>query len=241
MLQVLKSAVAVAATWLLSDAVFVGGPAPVFGAIAALLVVQPSLNQSLTRGVERSIGVVGGVVLATLLLVAFGSSTWVILLAATAALLLAWILRMTPGGATQVAISAILVLAMEPVTPDYAIDRIIETLLGVAVGFGINLVIVPPVALAPAHDTMRSFATELAASFDRLASALVTPLSENDRTALLARARTLPPMLRATDEAIAAGRESLALNPRARRHREELGGLTELSDTLRPIVTQLVG
>ncbi|MEN2741175.1 FUSC family protein [Microbacterium sp. X-17] len=241
LLQVLKSAVSVAASWLVALVVIPGGPPPVFAAIAALLVVQPSVNQSLTKGLERTVGVVAGVGVASLLGLLFGEGTWVVLTAATVGLLLAWVFRMTPGSANQIAISAVLVLAMAPITPDYAIDRLVETFVGAIIGFLVNLAIVPPVALAPAHAKLQAFTDELAAAFDRLADALQTPLTADERVRLLARARTLHGLVQEAADAIAAGRDSLALNPRARRHREELAGLTRLCTLLTPIVTQLVG
>ena len=60
LLQVLKTSVATIGAWLLCN-IMLGQPLPIFAAIAALLVVQPSVNQSLSKGVERSIGVVAGV------------------------------------------------------------------------------------------------------------------------------------------------------------------------------------
>ena len=61
LLQVAKTSVAVIAAWLLST-LLLSQPLPIFAAIAALLVVQPSVNQSLAKGVERSVGVILGVV-----------------------------------------------------------------------------------------------------------------------------------------------------------------------------------
>jgi uncharacterized membrane protein YgaE (UPF0421/DUF939 family) len=241
LLQVLKSAVSVAASWLVALVVIPGGPPPIFAAIAALLVVQPSVNQSFAKGVERTVGVLAGVALASVLGLVFGEETWVVLLAATVGLLLAWAFRMTPGSANQIGISAVLVLAMSPVTPDYAVDRIVETLVGAVIGFLVNLAIVPPVALAPAHAKVAGFTGELAAAFDRLADALTTPQTDAERVELLRRARTLHGLVQDAGAAIAAAQDSLALNPRARRHREELAGLTRLCATLTPIVTQLVG
>ena len=58
LLHVAKTALATIVAWIVCDLVIPDGPPPVFGAIAAMLVVQPSLNQSLTKGVERSVGVV---------------------------------------------------------------------------------------------------------------------------------------------------------------------------------------
>jgi hypothetical protein len=45
----------------------------------------------------------------------------------------------------------------------------------------------------------------------------------------------------AAEKAIIAGRDSLTLNPRARRHRDELAALSTVLDRLGPIVTQVIG
>lgn len=238
-LQVLKSAAATIAAWLLAGWL-IQGPPPVFAAIAALLVVQPSVNQSLTKALERSVGVIAGVVIASALGIALGGSTWVILLATVIALLVAWALRMTPGTANQVAISALLVLALGSTTPDYALDRILETLLGAAIGIVVNLVIVPPVAVAPARDAVDALSSELSASLERLASALEAPRSRAQVEELLLEARLMKPMRDKADAALAEASDSLTLNPR-RAHRSELGALRDELDRFSPIVTQTIG
>ena len=160
-LQAAKSAAATIAAWLIAGWL-IPGPPPVFAAIAALLVVQPSVNQSLAKAIERSIGVIAGVVIASGLGILLGGSTWVILLATVVALLVAWLLKMTSATANQVAISAMLVLALGGTSPDYALDRVLETLIGAALGIVVNLVIVPPVALAPATESVAALGGELA-------------------------------------------------------------------------------
>jgi uncharacterized membrane protein YccC len=240
LLQVAKSAVATAAAWLLAS-FLIQGPPPVFAAIAALLVVQPSLNQSFAKAVERTVGVVVGVVVAALLGLVLGNGTWVILIAIVAALILAWALRMTSGTGNQVAISAMLVLALGTATPGYAGDRILETLLGAVIGFIVNIAIVPPVALAPARDAVARLAEELAASVDRLADALGSAQTPANLTELLVTARLMRPMRDAADSAIEAAAESLTLNPRGGRNRAELRALQQRLDLLGPIVTQVIG
>ncbi|TDN93145.1 uncharacterized membrane protein YgaE (UPF0421/DUF939 family) [Microbacterium sp. BK668] len=240
LLQVVKSAVATSAAWLVAG-FLIPGPPPVFAAIAALLVVQPSLNQSLTRAIERSVGVIAGVLIASVLSILLGTSTWVILLTTAVALLLAWALRMTPGTANQVAISGILVLALGTATPSYAVDRILETLIGAVIGIIVNLAIVPPVAVAPAHAAVDELGDALADALDRLGGALESPRTPSELARLLDDARAVRPKLEAAEDAIAAGSESLTLNPRSRRHRDELDALTDLLETFRPIVTQMIG
>lgn len=239
-LQVAKSAIAAIAAWLLAGWL-IPGPLPVFAAIAALLVVQPSVNQSLGKAVERSVGVITGVLVASLLGIAFGSTTWVVAVAIAAALLLSWALKMTSGTANQVAISALLVLALGGTTPDYALDRTLETILGAAIGFVVNVVVVPPLSLAPAHRAVDALGAALADALERLAAAFSRAQTAPELDTLLARAREVRPVRDAASDAIAAAADSLTLNPRARRHRDELRGLTEVLDRFTPIVTQTIG
>lgn len=239
-LQVLKSAVATIAAWLIAGWL-VQGQLPVFAAIAALLVVQPSVNQSLGKAVERSIGVIMGVLIATGISLVLGQNTWIILLAVVVAMLVAWALKMTPGTSNQVAISALLVLALGASSPEYAFDRVLETLIGAAIGIVVNALIVPPVAIAPARGEVALLGGELAASVDRLAEALEHPRSPAQLETLMIEARLLRPMRDASDAAIESGEESLTLNPRRSAHREELVQLRELLAKLSPIVTQVIG
>ncbi len=239
-LQVAKSAISTIAAWLIAGALF---PAhlPVFAAIAALLVVQPSLNQSVAKAIERTVGVVAGVVVASVLALAFGQTTWVILVAIAAALLIAWLLRMTTGTSNQVAISALLVLGLGAATPGYAFDRVLETIIGAALGFVVNLALVPPVALQPAHRAIDALGGEVAASLDRLAEALAEPQTPAQLEELMINARLMRPMVLTADAALTAAAESLTLNPRGRRRRDELEQLEVTLRRFGPIVTQVIG
>ncbi|MGR0221428.1 FUSC family protein [Agromyces sp. ZXT2-6] len=240
LLQVLKSAVATVAAWLVAGWL-IPGPLPVFAAIAALLVVQPSVNQSFGKAVERSVGVIAGVVIASALGMVFGPAGWVVLAAIVAAILIAWALRMTTGTSNQVAISAMLVLALGGTSPEYALDRVIETLIGAAIGIVVNVLIVPPVLVAPSRDHLARLGGELAASVDRLAAALESPQSSADLTGLMIEARLMRPMRDQADAAIAEAEESLTLNPRRSAHRGDLAEQRRLLNRLSPIVTQVVG
>lgn len=240
LLQVGKSAAATIGAWLIAGWVF---PAqlPVFAAIAALLVVQPSVNQSLSKALERSIGVIAGVLIAVGLGLLLGSSSWVVLLAIVVAMLVAWLARTSPGTGNQIAISAMLVLALGSSSPEYAFARIVETLIGVVIGIVVNALIVPPVLVAPARRDLGLLGKELAASLDRLADALPEPQTPARLQELMLEVRLLRPMKDAAEASLAAGEESLTLNPRRSTHRAELREMRMLVDRLSPIVTQTIG
>lgn len=240
LLQVAKSAIAIVAAWLLAGWL-VQGPPPIFAAIAALLVVQPSVNQSFTRAVERSVGVILGVVIAALLGLAFGSQPWVALLSAGVALVVAWAARISPGATNQIAISALLVLALGTATPNYALDRVLETLIGAAIGIVVNAVLVPPVLVPAARDKVETLGRELAAAMERLADAMETPQTPASLEGLLIEARLLRPVRDAAADALRDGEDSLALNPRSGRHRADLAAMGDLVDRFTPVVTQTVG
>ena len=239
LLQVAKSAIATLGAWLLSSWL-IPGPLPVFAAIAALLVVQPSVNQSFAKALERSIGVIAGVVIAVLLSLLLGPQSWVVLLAIVVAMIVAWALRASPGTGNQVAISAMLVLALGSSDPEYAIDRIVETLIGVTFALIVNALIVPPVLTAPARRDLGLLGTEIAASLDRLAAALLAPQSPAQLQELMVHARLLRPMQAAAEASVTDGEESLTLNPR-RAARKDVAEMRALLTTLSPIVTQVIG
>jgi uncharacterized membrane protein YgaE (UPF0421/DUF939 family) len=241
LIQVLKTSVAAALAWGAS-VVLLGQELPIFAAIAALLVVQPSVNQSLAKGIERSLGVLLGVMLAYGAGLLFGSSSWIVLLIVVVALLLAWVLRLTPGSANQIPISAMLVLAIGGAnSPDYAVERVIETIIGVVVALIVNFAIVPPVLLAPANTAVRRLAARVAATLDALADALQTPTSTKQLDAMLEHARGLRPQQHAANEAVTRAEESLMLNPRRGNHREQVAFDRELLARLTVLVTRVLG
>lgn len=239
LLQVVKSAVATIGAWLIAGWLL-PGPLPVFAAIAAMLVVQPSVNQSFAKALERSVGVIVGVVIAVLLSLLLGPQNWVVLLSIAVAMLVAWALRASPGAGNQVAISAMLVLALGSSDPQYAIHRIVETLIGVAFALIVNALVVPPVLTAPARRDLGLLGTEIAASLDRLADALLSTQQPAQLHGLMLEARLLRPMQVAAEASIDDGEESLTLNPR-RAARGEIAEMRELLDRISPIVTQVIG
>lgn len=240
LLQVVKTSIAVVVAWVVSF-LALGQPLPIFGAIAALLVVQPSVNQSFARGLERSAGVVMGVGLAYVVGAVLGHEhTWVVLVAVVLALLLAWLVKLTPTSSTQVPISAMLVLSVGVVTPGYAVDRIIETVIGAVVALLVNALIVPPVLLGPAHLSVGRLARDLGTALDDLAGSLEQATPTADLDAMLLRARELRVLRDQAASAVKTGEESLTLNPRASRQRRVLEADRALLAPLSNLVHRVV-
>lgn len=240
LLQVLKTFVAASAAWL-ACIWLLDQPVPIFAAIAALLVVQPSVNQSLAKGVERSVGVILGVIIAFAAVTWFGSSVVVVIAVILVSLLVAWALKLTPGSSNQIPISALLVVALGAATPGYGAERILETIIGAVIGLVVNVAIVPPVHSAPAHAAVAQLAEGIGSILDDLSTALRTPTSFPELDALLQRARGLRGQLQKASDAISAADESLMLNPRGRKHRERIDHDRKVLASLGVLVTRVLG
>ncbi|QEE61418.1 FUSC family protein [Salinibacterium sp. dk2585] len=241
LLQVVKtslaSVIAWVAAWFLLDQ-----PLPIFATIAALLVVQPSLNQSLAKGIERSLGVLLGVLLAYGASHLFGDSSWGVLGIIVVALFLAWALRLTPGSTNQIPISAMLVLAIGAGnTADYALERVIETVIGVIVALIVNFAIVPPVLREPSRRAVRELANRIADTLDELSQVLTRGTDRAELQDILTRARRLRALQRDAAEQVTRAEESLLLNPRRGIHREEIAWDAELLRRLNVLVTRVLG
>ena len=118
-----------------------------FAPLAVILIVQPTVYDSLLRAFQRVLGVLLGVAAALAVSHFLTPSGWSIAIIVFAGLLLGSSLRLGPQGVVQVPISALLVFAVGSATPDYGGRRVVETLIGSAIA--VLAVLVSPSAPAP--------------------------------------------------------------------------------------------
>src|SRR3984957_15950161 len=146
MLLALKAAVAAGVAWavaLLADP----HSRPYFAPLAVILIVQPTVYDSLSRAFQRVVGVVVGVVAALAVSHFLSLSGWSIAIIVFVGLLLGWSARLGPQGAVQIPVSALLVFAVGSATPGYGGRRVLDTLIGSAIA--VVAVLVSPSAPAP--------------------------------------------------------------------------------------------
>jgi uncharacterized membrane protein YccC len=240
LLQAAKTSIATVLAWIIAG-VALPGELPVFAAVAALIVVKPSVNQSLTKALERSVGVVAGVAIATGVSLVFGAAGWIVIVAIVVAIFASWALRLSPTSANQVAISAMLVLALGAATPEYAALRIVETLIGAATAVVVNALVVPPVAIAPARSSVHLLGSAIADHLEQLGAALRGPIARTRLETLMIEARLLRPMRESAFAAVTEAEESLALNPRRGAVGPAVEETAALLSRLTPLVHRVVG
>lgn len=159
-LLILKTAGAAGIAWAVGGQL-TGSPRPVLASLAAVLVVQATVYQTVQSGLRRVLGVVLGVLLALALGRWLGINAWSLTLVLLLALLVGRMFRLA-GQTSQVAASALLVLAIGDTATGYARERIFETLVGALVGVLVNVLIAPPVHVHVARDSLAAMARKLA-------------------------------------------------------------------------------
>jgi uncharacterized membrane protein YccC len=212
-LQIAKAAVASAAAWQLAR-VTTGTTAPIFAPLAAMLTVQATVLESVRTGLQRTIGVATGVVLAFVLASALGVHWWSVGVLVFIGLLVGQSLNLGTQGATQIAVSALLVLVLSSGGNSYAIARVLDTLIGAAVGVVVSLLIAPPLHVRDSGTAIRELAEAQAAVLTAIAEALRSSWPGKDSHKRLEHARALNARVVRTGEEVDRGNASVRYNMR---------------------------
>jgi uncharacterized membrane protein YccC len=202
---------ALAAWWHTSDQ-------PVLAPLTALLVVQLTMYETVAHGRERIVSVVAGVLVATLFAGAVGLTWWSLGFVVAISLIAGRLLRLGPH-LPEVAITAMLVLAVAD-TGAAAFDRVVETLIGAAVGVVVNLLIAPPLYIQPTRDAIGELADRMASYARDLAGTLREEWTREAADRALTQARELGAEVDRADRGLARTEQSARLNPRGRLARE---------------------
>lgn len=239
-LQLMKAAAASILTWFVCLFAF-PGQLPIFGAIAALIVIQDNVDQSLTRGIERVVGVLLGVSVALGAGILFGPQAWLFIAAIIVAMCVGWLLRMTPTSTNQVAISALLMIALGGLRIGYGFERLVETAIGAAIGVAMNALVVAPVRISPVRTAVTALTEQSAGVLRRIGDSLDGPRDRAWLAEMHREARALQDERTRVHGLLRQARDSLRLNPRGRHYRQALAEDDELFQRLQPIITQIIG
>ncbi|MEU2234786.1 aromatic acid exporter family protein [Streptomyces vietnamensis] len=196
-------------------------PAPLTAPLTALLVVQVTLYSTLTTSLRRVNSVVVGVLIAIAFSALVGLSWWSLALVILASLVVGRFVRVEEF-VPEVAISAMLVLGVTQVA-DTAWDRVLETLIGAVVGLLFNVVLVPPVWVDTAGDSivdlarrMRRLLLDIGEELAEAPTSDTSPAPVERAAARLYEARRLDNDVADVDAALRQAEDSLRLNPRVK-------------------------
>ncbi|MFJ2863515.1 aromatic acid exporter family protein [Kitasatospora sp. NPDC087314] len=187
-------------------------PVPLTAPLTALLVVQVTVYSTLKTSIRRVNSVVVGVLIATGFSAVVGLSWWSLGLIILASLVVGRFVRVEEF-VQEVAISAMLILGVSGLASQ-AWDRVLETLIGAAVGLLFNLVFAPPVWVDTAGESIEDLARRARHLLLDIAEELDGPTPVARVAERLHEARRLDQAIVDVDAALRQAEDSLRLNPR---------------------------
>ena len=212
-LRTAKTTLAAVISWELAR-LLPGSQPPVLAPLTALLVTQLTLVKTITGSLQRVASVTAGVLLALAAADLLGLHWWSVGLVIFVSLAVGQVLRLG-SHRIEMAVSALLVMTLGG-TPGVARTRVLETLIGAAVGVLVNAVLVPPVYIRPASEAIYGLADDMARVLEGAAADLAEGWSGEDAYERLLEARELDGEVGEAREAIGRAEDSLRLNPRRR-------------------------
>jgi uncharacterized membrane protein YgaE (UPF0421/DUF939 family) len=213
--SVLQTAVSAALAWYLAKLVW-GHPAPLFAAIAAIIVSSTSLGQQRRLATELALGVAVGILIADLLVGGIGTGGWQIAVLVVLAMSTALLVGGGPQLVTEAGVSAILLATVQVPGGGLSPDRFLDALIGGAVSLLVNAILFPVDPILMVAGASRPVFLDLGASLDATARGLERGDVEEARAGL-ERARGLDEEIERLYEAIAIGRDTARLAPARRR------------------------
>jgi uncharacterized membrane protein YgaE (UPF0421/DUF939 family) len=203
-----QAALATAPAWALAQVAF-GHERPIFAPVAGLIAGSTTLGQRRRYAVEMVLGVALGIGIADALFTLIGSGTWQIAAIVVGAMVAAVALGGSAVLVSEAAVSALLVVAVQPPGTGLSGARFLDSLLGGVIG----LVVTSVLPASPGRTVHRAAAYllgEIAATIDDVATALERRDPEPAERAWTRASEIDPDVLR---DAVAAGRETLRLAP----------------------------
>jgi uncharacterized membrane protein YgaE (UPF0421/DUF939 family) len=217
--SVIQTAVAATGAYFLAI-VLLGHESPFFAPIAAVISLSVTLGQRMRRAVELVFGVAVGLMVADLLVLLIGSGTVQIGIVVLLAMAAAVFIGGRPLVVNQAAVSALLVVVLQPPDAVFSPNRFLDALMGGGVAVAVNYLFpINPERLV--ERAARPVFDELVAVLEDIAAALRSGDRELAERVLI-RAREIDDQVTSFYEALAAGHETARLSPTRRRALEHL-------------------
>ena len=138
----IKMVIGSAISWEL--AILFGSKYPYLGPISLIICLQATIIKSIKFGIARVVGTIIGVVSVFILAPSLHANGWSIAVIMLASLVIPLILRANSTTLQQIALSVLLVLEFEHKLHGYGVDRIRDSIIGVAVALLLQIFLNPP-------------------------------------------------------------------------------------------------
>nr|WP_245354540.1 FUSC family protein [Brachybacterium sacelli] len=213
-MQIAKGVLAGTAAWALSIFVL-DSQLPFLAPWTALLTVHATVHRSLSRGAQTTVASAVGVLVSFVIGAWLGVSVWTFALALLVGLLGSRISWIRDEG-VAIATTAIFLLgsgfdSQQPLL----LDRMIEVALGVAVGVGVNLLIIPPLRDQQAARYVDSINRRMGDVLINMADEFSTSWDTDQAEAWFRETESMSEELDSAWQTVRFARESERVNPRS--------------------------
>jgi uncharacterized membrane protein YgaE (UPF0421/DUF939 family) len=221
MIPILQNAIAAVTAWVLATALL-PDPRPAFAAIAAVIAVGVTHGERAGRALQLVGGVVLGITVASLLISVIGTGAWQIGVLVVLAMATAIVLGGGELLVVESAVSAILLVALDPGAADgFSPNRILEGAIGGAVALAVSSLLFPPdPALGPGRAAQATF-VELGRALERIAPALEAR-DPGVAERALRDARGIDELIRSVEDEVGTARDTARYTPPRRASRVQL-------------------
>lgn len=218
LLQVVKAVVATVVAWVLAVRVL-GLEQGFLAAWAALLTIHATVYRTFWRGAQSVVATVLGIVLSYLATVALGYGAASLAAAVLVGLLLARTPLIKEEG-VAVATTALFVITSGYGTEEQLLlDRFLDTVIGVAVGVVVNVLLLPPVDDRLAERALDRATVDLGRLLERMAADLDRDMAHEPAREWVEETRRIDARLDHAQEQLGFTQESQWANVRRRRTR----------------------
>lgn len=192
-----------------------------YAPLGALVSMMPTLMGSLKSSLQTAVGLAIGIGLAWLVVLSPLPGAASVPLVVGIGVLLGGF-RSLGAGRDYVPIAALFVLVVGGTqAEDYSVGYLVQMAVGMAIGITVNLVIVPPLRLKDSAREIQALRMRIADTLGDMADTMAESWPPADQEWAEA-ARTLNRDIELAEAVLEDARESVRLNPRARRHPYDL-------------------
>ncbi len=218
--SLLQIVLAATGAWLVATELL-GHQLPFFAPVSAIVTLGLTVGQRTRRALEIGIGVTLGIFVGDLLVLWLGTGAAQLALVLATTMVVALALGSGPLFVQQSAVSAALVVTIQPPEGAFEFSRSLDAVVGTSLALLVHLLVVPTDPLKDVRRAAGPLLEELSETLLDIATALErrdVPATE----AALLRARRMDERTSAFTEAVVAGRETASISPPRRRARAPL-------------------
>ncbi|MBT2574972.1 FUSC family protein [Bacillus sp. ISL-51] len=212
-----KMAIASAVSW--EAAKLVGSDHPYLAPLSVILCLQPTIDQSIRFSFHRIAGTAIGIMLTAYLVNHLPMNGWMLGLLLLGGTYIAKWLRIDETVLHQVALTILLVFTFERNSKDYAMDRIIDTMIGVIIAILVHMFFFPPDYTKKAADSFRTLAHQLSEILFELSKWVQFEWGQGKGNIMEYKMNNLLQELHTTKDMLQTASKSLKFNPIRKKHK----------------------